>query len=60
MVDTNSAQTQASSARRTRPCQWCRRPVPQRFLLLPKLHCNRNHWLNDVRDNFWRKLFEHG
>ncbi|MCY0938103.1 hypothetical protein [Streptomyces sp. H34-S4] len=58
MDETNRAQAPGAPARRTRPCQWCRRPVPQRFPLVPKLHCGRSHWLNDVRDNFWRRLFD--
>ncbi|MEU9105616.1 hypothetical protein AB0D54_14785 [Streptomyces xanthophaeus] len=43
---------------RTKPCQWCGRPVPQPFPLVRKLHCNVGHWLQDVRDNFWRRPWE--
>ncbi|WP_405982453.1 hypothetical protein [Streptomyces sp. NBC_00158] len=43
------------NARRTRPCRWCGRPVPQPLPGVAKLTCSADHWLRDVRNDFWRK-----
>ncbi|EFL13254.1 hypothetical protein [Streptomyces sp. C] len=45
------------TARRTRPCQWCGRPVLQPFPGAAKTTCSAGHWLRDVRGDFWRKLW---
>ncbi|MER5869789.1 hypothetical protein [Streptomyces sp. NPDC002044] len=58
MNETNRARTPGSPARRTKPCQWCGRPVPQRFPVVRTLHCDTGHWLRDVRANFWRRLWD--
>lgn len=58
MTETNSAGAQGPSAQRTKPCQWCGRPVPQRFPVVRKLHCDTGHWISDVRANFWRRFWE--
>ncbi|MEU9716989.1 hypothetical protein [Streptomyces sp. NPDC047976] len=49
--------SRSPKARRTRPCRWCGRPVPQPFPGVPKPTCSAGHWFRDVRDDFWRKLW---
>ncbi|WP_327250294.1 hypothetical protein [Streptomyces sp. NBC_01244] len=58
MTETNPAGASGPSVRCTKPCQWCGRPVPQRFPVFPKLHCDTRHWISDVRANFWRRFWD--
>ncbi|MFI1286692.1 hypothetical protein ACH4U5_39080 [Streptomyces sp. NPDC020858] len=64
MTETNrtgagaGAAVPGSRTRRTKPCQWCGRPVPQPFPVVRRLHCNAGHWISDVRANFWRRLWD--
>ncbi|MFJ2747598.1 hypothetical protein [Streptomyces sp. NPDC087297] len=58
MTETNRTRAPGLPARRTKPCQWCGRPVPRRFPVVRKLHCNTRHWISDVRANFWRRFWD--